>query len=388
MQVGYITDCIEPLHIASDSKWAVDIKSSKFNEEVIPVERHGAILGILCKDDICRLGNSFELFLNRILGKTLLPFLMPICEVIEASSYINTVIERGIKIARWDDPGWYVVEHKHKYFGIVNLRQLIEYTEGIQARDLQRAGEIQKNLLIQPVLRDERFTFLSYNRMANIVGGDWYKLFRINRDMYLVGCFDVAGKNVSGSLVTMSLGTCFATLELVSYQDITTYGRRKKDNPKQITSIINAVIRKVSPPDVFVAGALLYIDFSSKTIEIHNCGLSPVVAFIPTGEKTISYKAYKPNLPPLGLDENIEPDPPQLFSINSGLRITVYSDGLMDMCDIYGERYGEERTIEFLQNLHYIHNDGFSMFIDRGIDLWTKDTALADDVTLLDLRFA
>ena len=387
MQIGYITNCIEPIRIASDALWKGNILSDRPNTEVLPIERHGVILGIIRREDVSKIGNSLESLVKRIMGKTSMPFLMPVKEVIEASSYINAVVEKGLKTSRWDDPGWYVVEYKHKYYGIVNLRQMMEYIGDIQARDLQRAGEIQKNLLIQPELKDARFAFLSYNRMANIVGGDWHKPLRISKDMYLVGCFDVAGKNVSGALVTMALGTSFATLELVLYQDITVQGRRKRDNPRLITSIINAVIRKVSPPDVFVAGTLLYIDFFSKTIEIHNCGLSPVVAFIPTGEKTIAYKTYKPNLPPLGLGENIDPDPPQLLPITSGLRISVYSDGLMDMCDIYGERYGEERTIEFLQNLHYIPSDGFSTFINQEIELWTKDTALADDITLFEVRF-
>jgi sigma-B regulation protein RsbU (phosphoserine phosphatase) len=42
--------------------------------------------------------------------------------------------------------------------------------------------------------------------MAHELGGDFYRVFRIGKDRYLVGCFDVAGKNISGSLATMALG--------------------------------------------------------------------------------------------------------------------------------------------------------------------------------------
>ncbi|MCL1812137.1 MAG: serine/threonine-protein phosphatase [Treponema sp.] len=386
LQVGYIANPIEPINIASDAKWTLDLKSGRPETEVIPIERHGAILGIVHKEDINKVGNFKESLVNRVLGKTAVPFMMPVHEVIEASSYINVVLERGLQNIRWDDPGWYVVEHKHKYYGVVNLRQMMEYSEAIQARDLKRAGEIQKNLLVQPELQDARFGFISYNRMANVVGGDWHKPLRINKDLYLFGCFDVAGKNISGALVTMSLGTCFATLEMVSYRE-GAQSLRKRDKPEQITSLINSLITKVNPPDVFVAGALLYVNFSTNMVEIHNCGLSPVTAFVPSDNMTIAYKTYKPNLPPLGLAGEFVPDPPQKIRISDGLRIVVFSDGLSDMSDIRGERYGDARTIQFLQNLHYIPADGFSTYVDREIDLWTKDTALADDVTLFELRF-
>jgi sigma-B regulation protein RsbU (phosphoserine phosphatase) len=376
MQVGYIANCIEPFNIVSDTKWTDDWKFSGKDTDVIPFTRHGVILGIVKREDAGKLHGSF---LSRILGKKdISSLLMPVKEFIDASSYINTVVERGLKTSRWDDPAWYVVEHKKKYFGIVNLRQMMEYLDGIRARDLLRAGEIQKNLLIQPVMCDPRLVLLTYNRMAYEVGGDWYKTLQINKDLYLIGCFDVAGKNVSGSLVTMSLGTCFATLGLISYEE---------NNPEKTTSLLNALIRTVSPPDVFVAAVLLYIDFSRMAIEIHNCGLSPVVVFFPMDEKRIGYKTFAPNLPPLGLEEEIKPDPPQKISIAKGLRVAVHSDGLMDMCDIHGERYGEERVLEFLQNLHYIDGEGFTAFVNRELDLWAKDTALADDVTLLDMRF-
>jgi sigma-B regulation protein RsbU (phosphoserine phosphatase) len=378
-QVGCITNRVEPISIASDVRGAINFDSSAASADVIPVERHGLILGFLRRDEINALKNTRSTFLNRSLkSKNILNSLIPVLEVIEASTYISTVVERGLKTTRWDDPAWYVVEHKRKYLGVVNLRQMMEYLDGVRFRDILRAGEIQGNLLNQPPVQDPRFTLLTYNKMANEVGGDWYKTLRINKNLYLVGCFDVAGKNISGSLVTMSLGSCFAALELVRYDET---------NPQKITTLINSLVRMVNPPDVFVAAAILYVDFSSMSVEIHNCGLSPVVAFIPTGDKSIGYKIYQPNMPPLGLAEDITPEPFQNLPISSGLRIAVYSDGLGDIKDIYGEQYGEDRTLDFLQNLHFLSGEGFSTFIDREINLWTKDTALADDVTLFEIRF-
>jgi sigma-B regulation protein RsbU (phosphoserine phosphatase) len=378
-QVGCITNRVNPISIASDVKGAIDFELGNDNSDVIPVERHGLVLGFLRREEINNIKNTRSTFLNRgVKSKNILSSLIPVLEVIEASTYISTVVERGIKTTRWDASAWYVVEHKKKYLGVVNLRQMMEYLDGVRFRDILRAGEIQGNLLNKMPVQDPRFTLLPYNRMANEVGGDYYKTLRINKDLYLIGCFDVAGKNISGSLVTMSIGSCLASLELVRYNE---------PDPLKITTLINSLVRVVNPPDVFVAAAILYVNFSTMTVEIHNCGLAPVVAFVPTGEKSIGYKIYQPNMPPLGLAEDIVPEPFQSLPISSGLRISLYSDGIGDIKDISGEQYGEERTLEFLQNLHFLSGEGLSTFIDREINLWTKDTALADDVTLFEIRF-
>jgi len=378
-QVGCITNRVEPISIASDVRGAISYDSDAAGADVIPIERHGLILGFVRRETLNELKNSKSGILSRSLkNKGVMSSLIPVLEVIEASTYISTVVERGLRTTRWDATAWYVVEHKKKYLGVVNLRQMMEYLDGVRYRDILRAGEIQGNLLNQPLVQDTRFTLLPYNRMANEVGGDFYRTLRLNKDLYLIGCFDVAGKNISGSLVTMSLGSCFATLELVHYNET---------DPQKVTTLINSLVRTVNPPDVFVAAAILYVNFSTMTIEIHNCGLAPVVAFIPTGEKSIGYKIYQPNMPPLGLAEEIIPEPFQQIPISSGLRIAIYSDGLGDIKDIYGEQYGEERTLDFLQNLHFLSGEGYSTFIDREINLWTKDTALADDVTLFEIRF-
>jgi sigma-B regulation protein RsbU (phosphoserine phosphatase) len=375
LQVGYIADCIEPLNVASDIKWALDLTAARPDLEVIPLERHGVILGVIQRETLEKLSNSL---VNRVVKKNLESYLMPIQEIIEASAYINSVVDRGFKNTQWDDPAWYVVEHQKKYFGMVNLRQMLEYTNDIRDQDLRRAGEIQQHLLVKSSVNDERFQVFFYNQMAHEIGGDFYKSLKLDEDHYLIVCFDVAGKNLSGALITMALGACFTTLELL---------KARKESPEEMTRFINDMIRAINPPDVFVTAVLFYVDFSRRSVEIHNCGFSPVLIFVPGEKRRIICKTAKPNLPPLGLEESLQLDPPQSIAISPGLRITAYSDGLTDMSDIFGERFGEERTTEFLKNLHSVSLNDLNKTMNTEINVWTKEAALADDVTLVDMRF-
>jgi sigma-B regulation protein RsbU (phosphoserine phosphatase) len=143
----------------------------------------------------------------------------------------------------------------------------------------------------------------------------------------------------------------------------------------------------VNPAGVFVAAVLFYVDFTTMTVKIHNCGFSPVLIFVPQGENKISLKTIQPSLPPLGIQEELDVDAGQVVPIVAGLRLTAYSDGLTDMANINGERYGEEKTNELLKQFYRIRQGHIRQNLEREIAAWIGEASLADDVTLVDMRF-
>jgi sigma-B regulation protein RsbU (phosphoserine phosphatase) len=175
----------------------------------------------------------------------------------------------------------------------------------------------------------------------------------------------------------MALGACFSALELFKFEG----------GAEKTTQFINSLVRDVNPPGIFVTAVLFYIDFTTMTVKIHNCGFSPVLIFVPQGNNKIMFKAIQPGLPPLGIQEELDVDSGQIISIARGLRLTAYSDGLTDMTNIQGERYGEDKTFELLRKFHQIPQSNLRKFLDREIAGWIGEASLADDVTLVDMRF-
>jgi sigma-B regulation protein RsbU (phosphoserine phosphatase) len=269
------------------------------------------------------------------------------------------------------------VQHNQSYLGLAGIQKIVERSNSLQVRDLIRAGEIQQNLLDKSRVEDKRLQVLLYNKMANELGGDFYRVFKSGKDRYLIGCFDVAGKNISGSLATMALGACFAALELFKFEG----------GAERTTQFINSLVREVNPPGVFVTAVLFYVDFTTMTVKIHNCGFSPVLIFVPQRDNKITLKTILPSLPPLGIQEELDVDSGQIVSIASGLRLTAYSDGLTDMANIRGERYGEDRTGELLRQFHRIPQKNLRQSLEKEIAAWIGEASLADDVTLVDMRF-
>jgi sigma-B regulation protein RsbU (phosphoserine phosphatase) len=242
---------------------------------------------------------------------------------------------------------------------------------------LNQASEIQKHLLKKSFVSDKRFDLALVNTMAHEIGGDFYRVYQASSDKYLVACFDVAGKNVSGAMTTMALGSCFASFELFKFI-------AKED---VFTEKINAIIKEVNPPGVFVTAVLFYIDFTGRNIRIHNCGYSPVITFVAQANNKISYKITNPSLPPLGIEDEFDFSETQIVPITKGLRICAYSDGITDMMDIYGERYGEKRTMTLIKSLHTVPLNDVHSVLNREVATWIGTASLADDITLVDIRF-
>ncbi|MDR2662365.1 MAG: serine/threonine-protein phosphatase [Treponema sp.] len=373
LQIGYIADVTEPMNASSNVDWVLENIADNPDIDVIPIERDGTVRGVLPREILEKLAGSAW---SKFWQKDLDAYIIPTLEVLDATAYINKVVDAALQNKK-SEISWYIVHHRRSYLGIVSLKKMLEYTTTLRNQDLNRAGEIQQHLLGKSTVRDKRFSLFLFNNMAHEIGGDFYRVYQADKDHCLVSCFDVAGKNISGALTTMALGACFAAFELFEYVG----------SADKITTRINAIIKEVNPPGVFVAAVLFYIDFALKQIRVHNCGYSPVLIFVPQADNKISYKISNPNLPPLGIEDEYDFSDSLLIPISRGLRICAYSDGLTDMMNIYGERYGEEQATKLIKDLHTAPHKNISKILTREIESWTGTASLADDVTLVDIRF-
>jgi len=373
LQIGYIADVTEPMDADSNVDWVLEHVSGNPDVEVIPIERNGIVQGVLSKALLKKMsGSAWAKFWQKDLDS----YTIPIRGIIDATSYVNRVLEEILNQESYET-AWYVVQFRRSYMGIVSARKILEHTNAMRNHDLHLTRDIQQYLLKKSLITDKRFDLCLFNRMAHEVGGDFYCVYRLDKDRILVGCFDVAGKNVSAALTTVALGTCFTSFELFQYMD----------SPDKMTNRINALVKSINPSGVFVAALFVYIDFTIRKIHIHNCGFSPVILFVPQKDNKIGYRISNPTLPPLGIEEEYDFSDSQIIPISKGLRICAYSDGLTDIMNIYGERYGEEQAFKLLKKLHSVPRNDIEKIIIRETNNWMGTASQADDVTLMDIRF-
>ena len=375
LQMGWLAQAVEPLNADSDAAWALDLLAEHEDLDALPIERDGTIVGMVAKSLLLDIVDSRW---KQLWQRDLDAYSSSIRRIVEATDYIDRIVTKDLSTVQHEDQGWYVVHYRRSYLGIVNLRTMLEHLNHLRDQDLRRAGEIQRHLLHRELPADPRFGISFFNRMAYEIGGDFYRALSIGPDRWLVACFDVAGKNISGALATSAFGAFFASMKLFAYDG----------GAKSTTGLLNAMVRDVNPDEVFVSACLFYIDLGKGLVEIHNCGFSPVYAFCSESGGILECEPTQPNMPPLGILDELDFTDTRIIPIKPGLRLAAYSDGLSDMTDPFGERYGDERTMDFLRACHDSAPATLNDRVAKEIDRWIGESHLADDITFVDIRFS
>jgi sigma-B regulation protein RsbU (phosphoserine phosphatase) len=376
LQVGALVIRPDPIDIGETNETALTVFRANPGLEAIPIIREGKIIGVIPARNMLETFDDASARMRAWLRELHL-YVIPARATVDATTFISALVDEYFAGDPGKDAVWFILEYNHAYFGIVSLQNMLKYTNSLRAQDMAQAREIQKKLLAKAVIDDKRIKLLFYNKMANEIGGDFYQVFQIWKGQYMVGCFDVAAQNISGSIVAMALGACFETLVLSDYDGY----------PERMTEFINTLVRDVNPSGLRIGAALFYIDFSTMTVKIHNCGFSPIHIFLPAGDKQLSYKIVAPNMPSLGLYEELNVDKGQIVPIQSGLRIAAYTNGLLNMTALSGRKYGEENAFKLLKTLYRRDHRDIPPAMDREIVQWLGEAPLVDDITLMDLRF-
>ncbi|MDR2767112.1 MAG: serine/threonine-protein phosphatase [Treponema sp.] len=373
LQVGYIAHREKPVGMDEPVKAAIDVFDADPELKALPVTgKGGEVKGVVSRNIKNNLAISAD---YRIYQRELEKHLIPFKGTIEATNHVSRIVEANLKVDQGKFPAWYKVLYKGAYYGTVSLQQMLEYMNTLRSLDLSAAGKIQQYLLEHSLVEDGQFDALFYNRMTHEVGGDFFRVFKFSGESVLAACFDASGKNITGALATMALGACFAAFELFEYGGVA-----------EMTSVfLNRLVKQVVPPGSFVAALLVYLDFASNTIKIHNCGFSPVMVFLPQAGKWLT-KTLMSNLPPLGIEYELDFGEVKPMALNSGLRFAAYSDGLTDMASAMGERYGEERAGKLIRSLQLMPHKDVKAALDKEIKHWVGDNDLPDDITVMDLR--
>ena len=108
--------------------------------------------------------------------------------------------------------------------------------------------------------------------------------------------------------------------------------------------MLNTLIMDSAADNTFVASAMIFIDTTSRKVQIFNMALGPLYIFhqAETGKPLCS--VMQPNFPPLGIDELKEAEKNRkILPILNKMKVVMFSDGLTDARDGFGTMYGEER---------------------------------------------
>lgn len=381
-QVGSITKAIEPVSDQNPLETLVDLFAAQPDLEAVPIEINNKVVGIIEKEQVKELtSTAFKRFVAKDCGE----YIRKVPLILSTRDFLENILPKVTATAKEHDIKHFVVLiNNRNFYGIASLEDIRTKIEELRVQDLEKARAIQQYML--PTKKD--LTLLPFkthiwNKMANPVGGDFFVAQKIVTNSYILGVFDVSGKNVSAALLTVTIGSFFEMIKTFSQEKINAYS---------LASMLDSYLESIVPVGNFITGALCYVDMGAKEVNIVNCGHDDVYALIRNDDNKIKFATLPPTLPPFGMNSIAEElkktgKGGYKLALQKGLQINLFSDGLPDMQNDEGTRFDTENTKKFFIDVYTKDSQTFEPFVEETVTKWIEHSMLPDDITVMNIQF-
>ncbi|MEW6417776.1 MAG: GAF domain-containing SpoIIE family protein phosphatase [Nitrospirota bacterium] len=235
-------------------------------------------------------------------------------------------------------------------------------------QELEIASALQKSFLPEsPVFKKGNVRVSAVNISAAKVGGDIYDFVEpINGKMgILIG--DVSGKGVSAALYMAKIISDF---RYISHQI---------DSPEIVMNRLNSFLSE-APRGMFLTAIYMIVNTMTGKLKVSVAGHPP---FLWLSNKEVKVMSV-PSDPPLGIipvDYSFS-----TFSLRSGDRLILLTDGVFEAKNKEGQRIGFNNLVSFVKK--NIDEDRLVEVIIDYVNDFSKGIEKADDLTIVELRFS
>jgi serine phosphatase RsbU (regulator of sigma subunit)/anti-sigma regulatory factor (Ser/Thr protein kinase) len=199
------------------------------------------------------------------------------------------------------------------------------------ARELEIAGSIQRSLLLKEMPELPGFQLSALCRSAHQVGGDFFDILKLSEDTVLLVIADVMGKGVLAAMFAAILRAVLrATPEL------------NREPAALLTRVNELLFDELSGVDMFITAQLAFVDLKGRKLILGSAGHCPLLVAYGS-----SVKSHSPEGMPLGiLADTVFAN--ETIDLPQHCRVLLYTDGLTEAMNAAGERFGQERLMEWL----------------------------------------
>jgi sigma-B regulation protein RsbU (phosphoserine phosphatase) len=340
------------------------------------VDKNGNYLGLVERDELFTLvGKPFG---REVLQRSIIKELMRPINPFDARLHFLTVAQYLHKKDEGPDSNTEsgTVKDKHNRFfplvdeygrfqGIFSRYDLHEYLATITRNDIDLAGTIQDRLLSNRLLKKEAYSIIGWSRSAKGVGGDFYYIQEICKEMLFATLCDVSGKGVSASLIVSML-----------WGMLKTYDFRR--GLRELIVTINKAIVSTFHMEKYLTGFFMFFDKEHSKLLCADMGHSHVYLIRNNDIKALKGRLL--NLP-IGIDLEISPSLMGI-TLQRDDRLFIYTDGITEQVNGSGEEFGEERLKAFLRTLPAAEQQITSLLLEQ-IDQFRDGVPQQDDMSFL-----
>ncbi len=233
-------------------------------------------------------------------------------------------------------------------------------------KEMDIASGIQSSLLPRDKLLTGGVIVSGYQRQARVVGGDWYDYWGYGDRIYLI-IGDASGTGVGAALLA-TVAMSALRVEAREHEDIETVLRH-----------LNKALYKTNSPESFVTVFFGVLDLTTMSLTYANAGHENPLCI--GGENKFPEELASDRRSILGAF----PDPEISVTsrkLNSGERVVLYTDGVIDAKGSRGRTFGLRRLQRFVAaNRALPPEDFIHGLVDAVLEFCEED--VRDDITVL-----
>ncbi len=258
----------------------------------------------------------------------------------------------------------------------VALEQAYETLQAAQAklvekerleRELELAAVVQRNLLPGDLPQFPDYHFAAYLQPARQVGGDFYDVMALDEEHVGLLIADVADKGFHAALFMAVSRTLF-------YQE----GQYSLSPAAVALAVHRGMLGVAKSADSFVTAFYGVLHRPSGRLTYARAGHDRPLLYRPGHdvEMLMGNGRFLGMWPKLSLDDTV-------VQLKPGSRLVMYSDGVTDAVNLYGERYGIERLRRVVQDNGNLSAIELKNQIAADVAQFCQNAPAFDDLTLL-----
>ena len=243
--------------------------------------------------------------------------------------------------------------------------------EAQQARELEMAREVQRNLFPKDLPQAEGWEFAAICRPARATGGDYYDMFAIDSEHVAFALGDVSGKGLGPSLV------------MASVQSMVRSGlRRKGTELSNLMGELNDHLLESTSPEMFITLFIGVLNVKTGHVRFVNGGHPPPVLVAKQGAASIRLEERSIMVGILPGFEYREGE----AHLEAGSSLVLFSDGVTEAAATIEEMFGEERLLEVLNKAGGGAASAILDSVLEAVDGFTGPAEQSDDISLVVIR--
>ncbi len=234
-------------------------------------------------------------------------------------------------------------------------------------RDIQIAGQIQKQLLPKQVPAFKGIELFGFSKPAKGVGGDYYDFLNFGYKVLGVIMADVAGKGVPAALVMVMIRTIIHTIA------------RGNLSPDKVVTYVNKLLAGDITQERYATMFYLLIDEKSKKMYYTNAGHGPAIWF-KSKEKKFDF------LDTAGIPVGIDRE--QIYEagisqLEKGDIVMLYTDGITEAMNMERDQFGINRVKNVIERYNDKSVDEIGAKLLESIERFVGDAPQHDDETFI-----